>query len=995
MNQPLKRLNTAHNVNTQRKVYFHFDGETYVGAEGDSLASALMANGIKRLGRSFKLHRPRGLMAAGREEPNALMQLEGHGFDEPNVRATLAPLYDGMRVQGQNAWPNVNWDFFGILSLFHRMFPASFYYKALMWPSWHFYEALVRRLAGLGVSPKSEDPQKYYKRNFYCEVMVVGGGPAGLAAARAAAVSGQRVLLVDEQEAFGGSLLGSDRVIEGSPAAAWVEQKVTELTNLENVTLLKRTTAIGYYDQNFLTAVERVNNHLGPHADLQEPRERLWRIRAKRVVLASGAIERPLVFANNDRPGIMLANAIGDFAYRYGVAAGKNIVFFTNNDSAYRTAIECVKAGMTVSAIVDTRASVTGGEWQRMAGQLGIELYLGYGVARVHGYRELRGVTLARHLGDGVLGEPGPKLHCDVLGMSGGWTPSIHLYSQAGGKLDFDMDKSAFVPKSCTQQVSCVGACSGDFALLSAIKSGAAKGALAASVPIDAVDVPSRCDDRPEQALQTFWYTKSSRTDKQWIDFQYDVKVADLELATRENFVSIEHVKRYTTNGMSVDQGKTSNVNGLAVMAELTGRSIPEVGTTKFRPPYHPVTLGAIGGRNINDWYAPRMFMPAHDWHVQHNGVMRDFGGWTRPDYYLLAGEDEQAAIYREVLAVRNSVGLFEGSPLGKIEIKGPDAATFLNRMYINNLATMKPGKARYGLITNENGVIIDDGVVVRFSEFHFMLHTTSGGASRISQWLEEWLQCEWLDLQVIVNNVSTQWANVTVSGPKARAVLERMKSDINFAAEAFPHMEYREGTINGVQARILRASYTGEVSYEINVPARYGLALWEAVYEAGAEFGITPYGVESLMALRTEKGFLHIGADTDGNTNPLDVGWGASIAKKAGDFIGRRSLSRPESVREDRLQFIGIKAIDPKQRLPIGGHIIRDAAASFPVESEGYVTSACMSPTLNASVGLGIVAAGRSRLGESVYVYANGKTVAVELVSAAHYDPKGERLNG
>lgn len=992
MNQPLKRLNTDHQVDTNQKYYFHFDGQTFIGCEGDTLASALLANGVKRLGRSFKLHRPRGLMATGDAEPNALMQLEEGAYAEPNARATLIPLYDGLRARGQNAWPSVNWDVFGILSLFHRMFPASFYYKALMWPSWHFYEGLVRRLAGLGKAPKQPDVQRYYKRNLHCEVLVVGGGPAGLSAAVAAADSGKRVVLIDQQERLGGSLLGESRQIDGFDAKDWVRAQKAALFARENVTVLTRTTVIGYYDQNFLTAVERVSNHLGPHADKHAPRERLWRIRAGEVILASGAIERPLVFPDNDRPGVMLVSAVGEFALRYGVAAGREVVFFTNNDSVYRRALECVNAGMNVAAIVDTRADVDG-EWQRRAHQQGITLYTGFGVARVHGRRALCGITLGRHLGGGKLAGAGLRLKCDVLGMSGGWTPSVHLYSQAGGKLDYNHALTSFIPRECAQAVCCAGACNGEFTLAGALEQGELCGAQAAG--IEPPTSNSRCDDVDEQSIVAFWYTVSAASDKQWVDFQYDVKVADLELATRENFVSIEHVKRYTTNGMSIDQGKTSNVNALAIMAELRGCPIPEVGTTKFRPPYHPATIGTFGGRNTGEWYTPRMLMPAHDWHVAHGAVMRDFGGWQRPDYYLHSGEDEHAAIEREVLAVRRGVGMFEGSPLGKIEVKGPDAAEFLNRGYVNNLATMKVGRARYGLLTNENGIVIDDGVVVRLADNHFLLHTTSGGASRISQHLEEWLQCEWLDLKVMINNVTAQWANVTVSGPKARDAVQKLASDIDFASEAFPHMAYREGRINGVEARVLRASFTGEVSYEINVPARYGLSLWEAVYEAGWEFNITPYGVESLMTLRTEKGFLHVGADTDGNTIPLDLGWATPISKKPGDFIGRRSLSRSESLREDRLQFVGIRAVNPAQPLAVGGHVISRGAPQMPVDSEGYVTSACQSPTLNAAVGLGLVAGGRARIGERAYVYANGETMPVELVSPAHYDPEGERASG
>ncbi|MEN8721920.1 MAG: 2Fe-2S iron-sulfur cluster-binding protein [Alphaproteobacteria bacterium] len=950
---PLNRLPTAHRVDPEKPMTFSFDGKTYQGAAGDTLGSALMANGVRILGRSFKLHRPRGLMAAGRDEPNALVQLEGGAFDEPNARASLVPLYDGLTAQGQNAWPTVSRDALGLLGLLQRFLPASFYYKSMMWPSWHFYEWAVRRLAGLGKSPTVPDAQIYHKRNAHCDVLVVGGGRAGIEAALTAAKDGKRVMLLDEQEELGGRLLAE------SGHSDWVALQRAELASLPDVTVLPRTTATGYYDHNFVAAVERLTNHLGPSADSDTPRERLWRIRAARVVLATGAMERPLVFANNDRPGVMLASAVQTYVNRYGVAPGNSLVFVTTNDSAYRAAFDAHKAGVAVQAVVDLRP-VFPDTWAAKLRDAGVEVIAGYGIATVKGRRAVRGVKLAPHQGNGVLGKVDRHLSCDVIAMSGGWTPTIHLYSQAGGKLTYREDIAALVPAGCAQKVGVIGTANGD--------------GLDQVTPV--------------------WYTKTARTDKQWVDFQYDVKVSDLALATRENFTSVEHVKRYTTNGMSVDQGKSSNVNALAVMAELTDRKISDVGTTKFRPPYHPATIGSFVGQQTDHRLAPFMTMPAHDWHVANGGVMREFGGWQRPDCYLRPGEDEHQACWREALAVRRSVGMSEGSPLGKIEVLGPDAAQFLNRVYINNMATLKPGKARYGIVCNENGIVIDDGVVVRFADDHYMLHTTSSGAAHIAQWMEEWLQCEWPDLNVMINNVTTQWANVTVSGPKARAVMQSLDSDVDFAGDAFPHMTLRTGQMNGVEVRILRASYTGETSFEVNVPARFGAALWQEIYDAGQPHDITPYGVESLMWLRTEKGYLHIGADTDGNTNPLDIGWGVPISKKRDDFIGRRSLLREMDQREDRRQFIGLRAVDGKTPLTIGGHVIEDAHPNLPVESLGYVTSACVSPTLNQSIGLGIVKGGRGRMGETLYVYANGTVTAVEIVSPTHFDPEGSRLN-
>lgn len=993
---PLQRLDTRHRVDTGKPIRFTFDGKTYTGCAGDTLASALLANGVKRLGRSFKLHRPRGLLGAGREEPNALVQLESGGFDEPNARATLVPLYEGLKARGQNAWPSVERDVLALLGVLQRLLPASFYYKSMMWPSWRFYEGAVRRLAGLGKVPQARDAQQYHKRNLHCEVLVVGGGAAGLAAALAAAGSGLRVVLMDDQEEFGGSLLGENRFIGGRPAAEWIAATLQKLSAMADVILLPRTSVVAYYEHNFLAAVERVSNHRGPGADLRRARERLWRVRAAQVVIATGAIERPLVFADNDRPGIMLASAVQTYLNRYGVAAGRQVVLLTNNDSAYRTALELHAAGVQVAAVVDSRGDVNG-PYQQALQDRRIPLLAGRMVRRVKGRREVRAVTLAEHLGGGKLGGDKETLTCDLVAVSGGWTPTVHLYSQAGGRLDFDAGKACFVPAGCAQAVAVAGAAKGEFGLRGCLAEGYRLGAAAARAAGAAqiADITAEsCDDWPQAPLQAYWFTRDAAAEKQWLDFQYDVRVSDIELAWRENFVSVEHVKRYTTAGMSVDQGKTSNINALAVMAELSGRPIADVGTTRFRPPYHPATIGTFAGREVGEGYAPRLLLPAHSWHLAHGAVMEDMG-WQRPQCYLRAGEDFDAAVRREVLAVRRSAGMFDGSPLGKIEVKGPDAATFLNRLYVNNAITVKVNAGRYGLMCNENGVVIDDGVFVRLADDHFMVHTTSGGAVRIYQWMEEWLQCEWLDLQVIVNNVTSQWANVTVSGPNARKVLQQLDSDIDFDAAAFPHMQFRRGSICGVEARVLRASFTGEISYEISVPARYGLGLWEAVYELGQAFDITPYGVESLMVLRMEKGYLHVGADTDGTTNPLDLGWAAPIDRKKDDFIGRRSLSRVNDLRRDRLQFVGIEAVQAQAPLPVGGHMVSCANPVLPEQTQGYLTSACISPTLKKSIGLGLVAGGRARMGEAIHIYADGTSVAAKIVSPTHYDAEGVRLNG
>ncbi|RQR33298.1 sarcosine oxidase subunit alpha family protein [Burkholderia sp. Bp9142] len=982
----------------RRKVRFTFDGRSYEGLEGDTLAAALLANEVDIVGRSFKLHRPRGIMGSSVEEPNGLLQLESGQFDEPSVRATMMPLYPELRATSQNAWPNARRDVLGIMDCFAKLFPASFYYKSMIWPSWHFYERIVRHIAGLGKAPTVPDAQKYQKRNAYCDLLIVGGGPAGLSAALVAGRTGLRVMLVDDREQFGGALTGERFDVDGVPGGQWVEHTVAQLRQLPNVTLLCRTNVSGYYENNVLAAAERVRNHLGPNGQSGRVRERLWRIRARSVILATGAIERPLVFANNDRPGIMLASAVRAYVNAFGVVPGSRIVIATNNDNAYQTALDLNAVGVKSICVVDIRARVSD-RWVTELKRLGIAHHVGCGIRDVVGKRKVKGLKLSKHLGAGKLGDDVTTVDCDLVAMSSGWTPTIHLYSQAGGTLQYNEANACLVPHSCAQTLRVVGAANGDFALASCFESGIAAAEAAARdlgvEPASAIAGPkTHSVEREALNIEPYWYTQSARTDKQWLDFQYDVKVSDIELAMSENFRSVEHVKRYTTGGMSVDQGKSSNFNILAIMAELSGQPIVKVGTTRFRPPYQPVTIGAFAGNTVGELYAPWQTLPSASSHRAANARFGDYG-WRRPDYYPQGQEDIVAATRREVLAVRNGVGMFDGSPLGKIEVRGPDAATFLNRVYVNNLASLKPGFARYAMLTNDNGVLIDDGVVVRLAEDHYLVHATSGAVARVALLLEEYAQCEWPELQVHVNNVTTQWANVTVSGPKARDVLMQIESDIDFSAERFPHMHFRSGKFAGVPVRILRASFTGEVTYEISVASRYGKSLWDLVGSAGKPFGMTPYGIEALEAMRTEKGYLHVGADTDGNTNPLDIGWAKVIEKKADDFIGKRSLQRPADKAANRLEFIGLESVDPKVKLPVGGHFVETAERRIPTASHGYVTTACMSPMLGKAIGLGILRNGTARMGEVVNIYAKGEIIAARVVPTAHFDPKGERLNG
>lgn len=1010
MSQSSNRLPDGGRIDRTKPLAFTFNGKAYSGFQGDTLASALLANGVKVVGRSFKYHRPRAIVSAGMEEFNALVQLEpsagaykessaGNGkefgaFDEPNARATGVELYPGLNAKSQNCWPSVNVDAWGVVNKLSKFLPAGFYYKTFIWPNWHTWEDFVRRAAGLGTVPTKVDPSDYHKHNAHCDLLVVGGGPAGLAAALAAGNAGKRVILVDDQEEMGGSLLWEKQTINVAPATEWVAQTVDRQQQLENVQLLSRSHVFAYYDHNVLAALERVTDHLGPQDESHrfrsknhKPRQRLWKIRAEKVVLATGAIERPLTFVNNDRPGIMLASAVRHYVNRYAVTPGKHAVVVTNNDSAYRTALDLADAGVEVVAVVDARANPQGALPEQVRAR-GIVIHAGKVVANVKGTKAVRAVQIAALSDDGKQLLAGrTTLNCDLVAMSGGWNPTVHLCSQSGGKLRYDDNTACFVPRLSVQNEQSVGACKGTFSLAAALREGFAAGD-------DAFEALSLLvEEQREEALYPLWQIPGQPASKQWLDFQYDVTVADVEMAARENFISVEHFKRYTGNGMSVDQGKTSNVSALAVLGEVTGRKIPEVGTTKFRPPYHPVSIGAIVGQSNGEYYHSRLEMPGHAWHVDNGAIFEDAGGWQRPSYYLRDGETPKQAITREVHAARNAAGLFEGSPLGKIEVRGKDAVEFLNRVYLNNMKTLKEGCVRYGLMLNENGVLIDDGVLAHLGENHYQVGTTSAGARRILLWMEEWLQCEWLDLDVRLTPVTTQWAVCTLTGPKAREVLRQLSCDIDLSAEAFPHMTVREGTLAGVPARIFRVSFTGELSYEINVPANYGLALWQALMDVGAEQGITAYGLEALEVLRTEKGYLHLGTDTDGTTCPADVGWGGPVAKKQTDFIGKRSLSRAHNVKSGRLEFVGLAA-EGDEPMPMGAHLINAAQPDLPIETQGYVTSSYASPTLNKPVALGLLKNGQFRSGETVYAYDQGKVYTAKVVGPVFYDQQGERLN-
>lgn len=969
----LRRVAGGRHLDRRHEVSFSFDGEPLTGYVGDTVASALLANGKRLVARSYKYHRPRGILGSGAEEPNAYVRVGEGANATPNQRATETMLTEGMQLSSQNRFPSLRFDVGEVNAYLSRFLPAGFYYKTFIHPrfAWkRIYEPLIRQAAGMGRAPEGPDPDSYEQMYCSTEVLVIGGGPAGLSAARAAAAAGVRVMLVEQSPWFGGRLLGDPTEINGMAGADWAAAEARELANMESVRVLPATQAAALYDHNYALLYQRPS---GSGA----PRRRLWRVRADRVVLATGAIERPLVFAENDRPGIMLASAVRDYVERWAVAPGTAAVIFTCQDNAYLTALALRKAGVEVRRIVDTRRAPDGPLVAEARAQ-GIEISPGSAIVTTQGRRGVQSVQIAPMRDTGRPSSQLERIDCDLVAVSGGWSPAAHLYCHAGGKLRWDGGRAAYVPDPAAppltpegkSAVIPAGSANGFWSTAEVLSNGIAAGKRAVEeLGTGVLAQPDLTVTEPEESTAgNIWFVPGSdeaATGKRhFVDYQHDVTVADLELAVREGYDSAELAKRYTTLGMAPDQGKVSNVPGYAILADAIGRPLDSESTTTIRPPYTPITLGAIAGASTGDLFRAVRETPPYDWHVANNADFEPVGDWRRPYRYQHGAESRAQSVNREILAVRSGVGIVDASTLGKLVVSGPDAGRFLDLIYTNMMSTLGVGRCRYGLMCTDAGFLFDDGVVVRFDEETFLCHTTSGGAERVHAWLEEWLQTEWFDLQVYLVNVTEQWAQVAVAGPNSRKLLQNLSDAIDFGDDALPPLGMVEGNIRGTPARVFRISFSGELAYEVAVPAGYGASFWDALLRAGQAYGLVVYGTEALHVMRAEKGYIMIGDETDGTVTPLDLGLSWAVSKKKEDFLGKRGMRTPHLASDRREELVGLLTEDPQTVLPDGACAV-EAGGDAQKRIIGHVTSTYHSPTLNRSIAMALIERGRSRHGE------------------------------
>ena len=992
-------------IDRSKSVEFTFDGKRLNGYEGDTLASALLANNQRLVGRSFKYHRPRGIVASGPEEPNALVGLGAGSKFEPNQRATTTELFAGLHSKSQNAWPSLEFDIGGINRIMSRVFPAGFYYKTFIFPrfAWkHIFEPFIRKAAGLGAAPTEKDADKYEYFYAHVDVLIIGGGSSGLAAALEVGRSGAKVLVLEQKNTWGGRAPVDGVVINNEKSEEWINKTLAELESMPNVSLKNRTMGAGVYDHGWATGYESLTDHMPSKVG---PRQRLWRIRATRILTTTGAIERPLSFAGNDLPGVMLAGSVRDYIVDFGTSCGDIMVLATNNDDAYRTAIAQCEVGLKVAIILDARSNVTG-ELPNKARSLGIRVETGMAISKVKGLKGVSGVSICLQAGEGI---PIEEIKCDVVAMSGGWSPIVHLWSHCGGKLNWDNENAMFRPDADRPPLgadgsgfvivggSANGYLKADDSIKDAISQGKNVAKQVGFKPIKSKNIT--VDVEAEAEIEQIWQMPQGMSvklqAKTFLDYQNDVKVSDVRLAAREGYESVEHTKRYTTLGMATDQGKLSNINGLAILADSLNAEIPNVGTTTFRPPYHPISMGSIAGDARGELFKPIRKSPIHNWIEANGGFFEPVADWRRPYCFQQNDEPVKDAVKREILNTRTNVGLLDASTLGKIIVKGPDAGKFLDMLYTNLMSNLKIGHCRYGLMCTENGFLSDDGVVARLDENTYLCHTTSGGSDRIHAWMEEWLQTEWWDWKVYTANVTEQYAQIAVVGPNSRKLLEKL-GGMDVSPEALPFMRFTEGTLGGIKVRPFRISFSGELSYEIAVSASDGQAFWNICMEAGKEFGIQPYGTECLHVMRAEKGFIMIGDETDGTVIPQDLNMQWAISKKKDDFLGKRAHLRSHMSDPSRWKLVGLKTVDPNVIIPDGAYAtdgkIRDSGVKNMI---GRVTSTYFSPTLNRSIAMGLVEFGPDRMGEIIdFPTLDGKIIKAEICNQVFLDPQGERQN-
>ena len=969
-------------VDRSKPLKFSFDGRSYTGLQGDTLASALLANDVKLVARSFKYHRPRGIFSAGSEEPSALVHLRDGAHLEPNTRATTAELFDGLVATGQNYRGSLNHDLMAVNDLMAPFFGAGFYYKTFMWPKgfWEkIYEPAIRASAGIGRLSMREDPDHYDHGFLHCDLLVIGGGPAGLSAALAAGRAGARVILADEDFAFGGRLKSETLEVDGQPGVVWADAAMAELASMDTVRIMSRTTVYGAYDHGIYGALERVTDHLADGGG--KPRQVLWRIYSKRALLTAGATERPIAFGNNDRPNIMLAGAVRSYANRFGVTPGKRLAIFTNNDDGWRTASDLAAKGLEITGIIDSRDTAP------LAAPAGTAVVMGGRVVDTKGRHGVKSITLAS----------GQVIPAECLGVSGGWSPNVHLTCHQRGRPVWRDDICAFVPGGeLPAGMTVAGAANGDMTLGAALRSGH-DGANAAVADLGFTAAGAGASVAEDEARNTaaFWHVGESRA-RAWLDFSNDVTVKDVKQSNQEGFRSVEHLKRYTTLGMAPDQGKTSNIPALAVMAELRGTSIQDTGTTIFRPPYNPVPIGAFAGRSRGKDFRPVRQTPSHAWAAAHGATFVEAGAWMRAQWYAKPGEQGwRDSVDREVIETRGSVGICDVTTLGKIDIQGRDAAAFLNKVYANGFAKLAVGKVRYGLMLREDGIVMDDGTTARIGDTHFVMTTTTANAVSVFRHMEFCRQCLWPGMDVHLISATEQWAQFAVAGPNARKLLQKVvDSAHDISNEAFPFMGCAEVSVcGGTPARLFRISFSGELAYEIAVPTRYGNAMMGALMDAGAEFNAVPYGTEALGVMRIEKGHA-AGNELTGQTSARDLGLGRMVSKKK-DCIGNTLSEREDMNREDGLSLVGFKPVDRAVGLTAGAHFVAEGAEATTANDQGWMTSVAYSPELGHSIGLGFVTRGHDRIGETVMAVSptRGVDTLVEIVSPHMIDPDGERL--